>query len=885
MNYKDTNCSSNSSSPHLPAEAFNASPSESFSSSDSIPSFNNFSILHFNCKNSIQITHESLTHTQHSVLALQEPWFNTHSLSFPHHPAWHRISAYDYAPSSWSDKPRVCLYITKRIPTQQIVVLPSSSDIILAVDIKDHISLQTKIRMISWYNPPGSARGFMTLNFWLNKYHQRHTPSIILTDSNLHHPIWNPPDYPNTDSFAKKLINLLSSSGFKLSSPKGVPTRFSTGTQPTTIDLVWSSWNLLHKIISCRVLTGGLSSDHLPVLTTLNFSLIPPQTSHISFKIPDINENVFHSKISSKLHLLPPQYDNPTLINSAAITLSDIILESAQEQGKKVKSNLHKQKAWWNKEILNPILKNRNKARRWMIKSNLPEAHKCYMEWQKYFKDQVLKAKFNHWKTFLTHCSGVDTFKALRYVKPNSSNEIAPLKKSDGTVATTKEEQAEVLYYGTSVAHAEADLEDVPVDLWQRINATPNNYHNLNPFELRKIVNNLPNRKAEGEDHLSNELIKLALPAIEDEFCRLINACFLNGYFPNVWRSAVTIIIRKHGKDNYSNPNSYRPIALLSCLGKILEKVITSRITYWAETCKVLAPGHMGGRRIHSTDDALIILTSWIKEQWRKNQVVTALFLDVKSAYPSVHRDRLWNTLFNHHCPPYLLKLIRGFLSERTTTIRLQDYLSDNFSVDNGLPQGSPLSVILYIIYNSALLKFNSLSPTCNNISLGFIDDVVHLVSSNTVEENFIKLRTLSAKTLNWGTTHGAIFDKKKAQLIHFTNKRKLESPDFHFGEVVLKPQQVVKWLGVWFDTKLLFNHQLQQVKKTGDLTIRQLQRLNKCYSGLSPIEVKKLIHTVLIPRSLYGSIAWLTERTIKKSTKILSTLKYAAQRLILGAF
>lgn len=423
------------------------------------------------------------------------------------------------------------------------------------------------------------------------------------------------------------------------------------------------------------------------------------------------------------------------------------------------------------------------------------------------------------------------------------------------------------------------------VDLWQRINATPNNYHNLNPFELRKIVNNLPNRKAEGEDHLSNELIKLALPAIEDEFCRLINACFLNGYFPNVWCSAVTIIIRKHGKDNYSNPNSYRPIALLSCLGKILEKVITSRITYWAETCKVLAPGHMGGRRIHSTDDALIILTSWIKEQWRKNQVVTALFLDVKSAYPSVHRDRLWNTLFNHHCPPYLLKLIRGFLSERTTTIRLQDYLSDNFSVDNGLPQGSPLSVILYIIYNSALLKFNSLSPTCNNISLGFIDDVVHLVSSNTVEENFIKLRTLSAKTLNWGTTHGAIFDKKKAQLIHFTNKRKLESPDFHFGEVVLKPQQVVKWLGVWFDTKLLFNHQLQQVKKTGDLTIRQLQRLNKCYSGLSPIEVKKLIHTVLIPRVLYGSIAWLTERTIKKSTKILSTLKYAAQRLILGAF
>lgn len=885
MSYSDVQAPSNSSPPLLPPEAITDSSSEPDSTTDSQFSANEFSILHFNCKNSIQITHETLTHTQHSILALQEPWFNSHSLNFPHHSAWHCITAYDYNPSSWSDKPRVCLYITKHIPTQQIVILPSSSDIILAVDIKDHISLQTKIRIISWYNPPGSVRGFMTLKFWLKKYHQRHTPTILLTDSNLHHHIWNPPGYPHTDPFAKKLLTLCSSSGFKLSSPKGVATRFSTGTHPTTIDLVWSSWNLLSKITSCKILTNGLSSDHLPIETNINLSLVPPLETHISFKITDIDEAIFHRTISSKIQQLPTQLRDTSEINTTATRLSDIILEAAQDQGKKVKTNFHKQKAWWNKEILNPILKNRNRARRWMLRSNLPEAHRCYMEWQKYFKDQVLKAKFNHWKSFLAHCSGTETFKALRFAKPNSSNVIAPLKQNDGSIATTKETQASMLYYGTSVAHADADLSDIPSDFWNCVESTPNTFSPLEPFELKKIVNDLPNRRAEGEDRLSNELIKLALPVIEESFCKLVNACFNNGFFPHVWRSAVTIIIRKHGKDDYSIPNSYRPIALLSCLGKILEKIITSRFTYWAETCRILAPGHMGGRRMHSTDDALLILTSWIKNKWRQGKIVSALLLDVKSAYPSVHRDRLWYTLYKHHCPPYLLKLIHGFLSERTTTIRLQDFLSDKFQVDNGLPQGSPLSVILYIVYNSDLLKLNSLNPSSNEISLGFIDDVVHLVSSHSVEVNLKKLEDYASRTLSWGNTHGAIFDKKKAQLIHFTNKQKLESPDFHFGEVTLKPQQVVKWLGVWFDTKLLFNHHLQQVKKAGEFSIHQLHRLSKCYTGLPPVEVKKLVNSVLLPRILYGSIAWLTERTLSKANRILVALQHSAQRLILGAF
>lgn len=845
-----------------------------------------FSIMHFNCQNSIQITHEALTMTHFTLLALQEPWFNTHSLSFPYHDAWHRLTAYDYNPSAWSDRPRVCFYLSKNIPTANFSILPSSSDIILALDLRCSFSDQVRLRIITWYNPPGTMRGFLTLKHWMYNHHKRHIPTILVADTNLHHHIWNPPGYNITDPMAKRLLQFFSNIGFKLSSPKGVPTRFSSNTQPTTIDLIWSSWNLSRKIKTCKVITDSLSSDHLPVATILDLSIAPELLTHSSFNLDKLDHELLHETIRSKLHLLPLVYSNQEDIESAVETLSNIILEAAQNQGKTVITRWSRYKCWWDKARLDPILKNRNRARKWMLKSGLPEAQTCYKEWQHFFKRQVISCKADHWKKFLANCSNKNTFKAFKYVKPSSTSEVAPLKNHIGQVVTEKEDQASLLFHGTSVAHAEADLSDIPPDFINESQINAFLFPPLESPELRRTINRLPNRKARGGDGIPNELIKISLPAIEDELCRLFNGCFEQGFFPKTWRKAVTIIIRKSGKDDYSNPNAYRPIALLSCLGKILEKIITSRLTFWAESMKVIAPGHMGGRCNHPTDDALLILTTWIKEKWRKGEVVSALSLDVKSAYPSVHQRRLLFTLFQHNCPLYLRSLIKGFLSERSTNLKLQDYLSISFDCEDGLPQGSPLSVILYIIYNSPLLNHISPSPDGKELSLGFIDDVIHVVASKTFEENINKLQIYASTSLDWASTHGAIFDRKKAQLIHFTNKRKIQSlPTLIFGDVILTPKQEIKWLGVWFDSKLLFNSHLHHVKKIGEFTLHQLRRISKCFSGLSPKETKRLISTVLLPRIFYGSLVWFTRKNFSKVNKIISSIQNSAILLTLGFF
>lgn len=326
-----------------------------------------------------------------------------------------------------------------------------------------------------------------------------------------------------------------------------------------------------------------------------------------------------------------------------------------------------------------------------MIRSRLPEAEKCYWDWQKFVKQEIEKLKRKHWRAFLANADKNLTFKALSYTLPATTGSVAPLYRENKRVATDKEEQAELLVFGTSVALTECNLSDI------RTEPSPPRgpFPIVPPYEVETIISSLPTKKAKGPDSIPNELLKIAKSEISPILASLFNYCLKSGFYPPCWKKAITAIIRKHGKADYSEPGAYRPIALLSCISKVFETLLTRRLSYWAETNTVIAEGHTGGRRQHSTDDAFIMLTTWIKHKWRQGFIVSGLFLDVKSAYPSVHTTRLIHTLRNQECPEYLIQLIHTFLSNRTTNIRLDNYLSHEFQINDGLPQGSPVSVIL----------------------------------------------------------------------------------------------------------------------------------------------------------------------------------------------
>lgn len=209
--------------------------------------------------------------------------------------------------------------------------------------------------------------------------------------------------------------------------------------------------------------------------------------------------------------------------------------------------------------------------------------------------------------------------------------------------------------------------------------------------------------------------------------------------------------------------------------------------------------------------------------------IVSGLFLDVKSAYPSVHHERLIDTLRKKECPEYLLQVIQQFLTDRSTSLRLEDFNSHDFKMDNGLPQGSPISVILYLIYNSNLLIDQPISLTSQRISIGFVDDTTHLVANQNIEQNVIDLEAEGRRSLRWGSTHGAIFNKRKAQVMHFTH-RKHPNPSVQLGDQIIEASSELRCLGLWLDPKLTFNAHIKKMQRRGKATIAQIQIISHCF-------------------------------------------------------
>lgn len=283
---------------------------------------------------------------------------------------------------------------------------------------------------------------------------------------------------------------------------------------------------------------------------------------------------------------------------------------------------------------------------------------------------------------------------------------------------------ARLLFEGTSITRTTCDTSDIP----DSSNTRPVVYQEMTTEETTRTLNRLAKKKACGPDGIPNEILSISSKTLSPILTPFLNRCLQLSHFPATGKAATTAIIRKANKPDYTHPGAYRPIALLNSTSKIFETILTERLTHWAEINHIISEGHMGGRKSKGGKDALLALTIWIKQKWREGKIVAALFLDVKSAYPSVSPDRLINTLQQKGCPTYLWKILQNFLHRRTTNLRLGDYTSESFDLPQGLPQGSPLSVILYIIYNTGLM-IPKLSFSQDQISLGFINDVVHLVA------------------------------------------------------------------------------------------------------------------------------------------------------------
>lgn len=390
--------------------------------------------------------------------------------------------------------------------------------------------------------------------------------------------------------------------------------------------------------------------------------------------------------------------------------------------------------------------------------------------------------------------------------------------------------------------------------------------------------------KAPGPDSIQNWVWALSWEVIKNHVFVLFNATTTLGYIPLRWKIAKTVMLAKPGKSDYSQPGAYRPIALLNTLSKLYEKSLARHMSQLAESHGILHPGHYGARPGRSSQEALIHLISWTKAHWRAGRIVGAIFADVKSAFPSVHHPRLIHSLKHYQFHPELVNIINGFLVERQTYLSFNGFHSKNFPLIHGLPQGSPLSPLLYLLYNNSLLSVPETQSL--STSLGFVDDVILMTAALNIRELQPKVQRLADDQIRWAERHGAIFDADKSKWMIFTPSTIDDtSQSIDFGSRKnLRPAQDTKWLGVTLDKHLKFKKHRDDVIAKGKKRANFLSSLSNTKWGIPPNLFRILITSTVHAATDYAAAAWMSLPIPRFYVDKLSTIDAICATKALGA-
>jgi hypothetical protein len=300
---------------------------------------------------------------------------------------------------------------------------------------------------------------------------------------------------------------------------------------------------------------------------------------------------------------------------------------------------------------------------------------------------------------------------------------------------------------------------------------------------------------------------------------------------------------------------------------------MAKRLSQADEEHQLLPDTQMGARPGRSTKTALELLTAQVKTIWGSGKFVASLLsLDILGAFDTVNSTKLLNILRSKGFPGWVVRWIRAFMTGRRTTLVIQGSETKAFPVPLGVPQGSPLSPILFLFYNSELLDLCQ-RPKEGLSAIGFADDVNMLAYGRSTESNCRILEAGHLRCLGWARRHGMRFAPTKYELIHFTRSRSLFNlrASVYLDGTEKQPSPDIRVLGVWLDTKLRWSAHLRKVQQKATAQTGALTRITAATWGASFSRARQVYSAVVRPALAYGAGIWHTPGTNPNAAKGLA--------------
>ena len=378
----------------------------------------------------------------------------------------------------------------------------------------------------------------------------------------------------------------------------------------------------------------------------------------------------------------------------------------------------------------------------------------------------------------------------------------------------------------------------------------------ITPFKVSKILQRLPVKKASGPDQVNNTLLKLTADVICDPLANIFNKSLNTSLYPEDWKCANMSAVYKKG-ERYIKDH-YRPISLLSCISKVMERLVFESMYDYFISLGLLTKYNSGFKKNDSTVNQLITLVHNIYKSLDEKNDVCMVFLDVSKAFDKVYHEGLIFKLRQLGIEGKLLKWIKSYLTNRKQRVVLNGKMSDWKHTNAGVPQGSILGPLLFLVF------VNDIVDSIDSKIFVYADDTSIMRPIKDPEYDFqilnSDLHTLSKWAKQWHVT----FNCAKTECMIFSLKNKPPSyPPLFLNNTIIKQVNHHTHLGLILDSKLTWKDHITKICTKASQRITNIKRIRYL---IPRVTADNLYKTLVRPLLEYADVIFdNTSQLMKK--------------------
>lgn len=590
-----------------------------------------------------------------------------------------------------------------------------------------------------------------------------------------------------------------------------------------------------------------LSSDHSPVIATLSTTVILKE-NHTAIFTRRTDWDAFREYVEQNLEI------NVRLKTTEELErTTNHLIQTLQKAGWHATPFIERMRKTQVNVPLNVkrLVAQKRKARaKWQRTHNILDK-RTYNHLSNLLKRNIREIKNQQFETYLSTLTRDDNsiWKAAKSFKRPKIH-IPPIRNQTDQWARSDTEKSNVFaHYLAEVFHPHsnednAEVEEyltAPLQLSLPIKA-------FSPLEIIQEIKYLNSKKAPGYDLITGKALKELPRKGIILLTILFNAILRLTYWPLQLKFAQIFMILKPGKPP-NEVTSYRPISLLSVISKLLEKLILKRIHANTFLEQLLPHHQFGFRHEHSTIQQCHRLVDVINKAMEDKKYCCAVFLDAQQAFDKVWYQGLLFKIKKSFPHQYFL-LLKSYLADRYFQVKSGCEVSDIMPINSGVPQGSVLGPLLYLIYTADL-------PTSENTVVGtFADDTAILSCHEDPQTASHHVQDHISSVSNWLTNWRLKVNESKSVQVTFTLRRQ-QCPPISINGIEIQQSKETRYLGMHMDNKLTWKTHIGKKRKEMDLKVKKLYWLMGRNSRLSCENKILLYKTIIKPIWTYGIELW----------------------------